>query len=65
MYIDDSATITFEGSSTVNFLHNNADSNGGVLYIDVSSTITFKGNSIVNSIDNITKNHALNTMHYM
>ena len=64
IYIDDYSTITFHGNSTVNFLNNIADDNGGVMYIVYSSTITLfqrklycnnvaKGNGGVMYIDHI------------
>ena len=53
MYIADSPyTITFEGTSTINFINNLANTNGGVMYIDRHSSITFAGSSAVNYIDN-------------
>ena len=52
MYATDSSEIKFEGNSSVSFLNNNANDNGGMMNIDDHSTITFEGDSAVNFFKN-------------
>ena len=53
VYTEDHSSITFGGSSTVNFKNYKADeANGGAMYI-ANSAVTFKGNSAVHFQSNI------------
>ena len=54
MYIEKTSIIAFKGSSSVKFINNYANDDGGVMYGEDNSRfiITFEGNSIISFIDN-------------
>ena len=62
MYIDHS-TIIFEKYSTVNFIGNWADDNGGVMYIHGFSRTTFQENSAVKFKNNYADNGGVMYIH--